>query len=74
MSYYLWGPGEANGEVVLAYLDDRKILEELFEEVTEVARFSLPYVMECQNNQPLCLCRRIKMPIEEAWPRFKRYW
>ena len=74
MTYYLWGPGEANGEVVLAYLDDRQMLEELFEEVTEVARFSLPYIMERQNNRTLFLCRWIKMPIEEAWPRFKRYW
>jgi hypothetical protein len=74
MTYYLWGPGDAKGDVVLAYWDDRKTLEDLFEDVTEVGRFTHPYVMERQDNRPLYLCRSLKAPMQEAWPRFKRYW
>lgn len=74
MSYYLWGPGDATGDVVLAYWDKREALEEVFEEVIEVGRFSHPYVMERQDNRPLYLCMRPRMPLAEAWPQFKRYW
>ena len=74
MSYYLWGPGDMGGGCVLAYWPDRETLDEVFEEVTEVARFTHPYVMERQNNRPLYLCRKLRMPIEQAWAKFKRYW
>jgi hypothetical protein len=74
MNYYLWGPGDADGGVMLVYLDDPKLVNELFEQVTEVARFSHPYVMARQNDRPLFLCRKLKIPMKEAWPGLKRYY
>lgn len=73
MNNYLWGPRGATGEVVLAYWNDRTTLDGLFEEVTEIARFQHPFVMDRQNNRPLYLCRRIRVPMKEAWPRFKTF-
>ena len=73
MNNYLWGPRGATGEVVLAYWDDRSTLVDLFEEVAEVARFQHPFVMDRQNNRPLYLCRRIRAPMNEAWPKFKTF-
>jgi len=73
MNNYLWGPRGATGEVMLAYWDNRSTLDDLFEEVTEVARFQHPFVMDRQNNRPLYLCRRIRVPMNEAWPRFKTF-
>lgn len=73
MNYYLWGPGDATGEMMLFYWNDRTTLEQLFEQVTEVARFTHPYVMERQNNRPLYLCRKLKVPMAEAWPRLKMF-
>lgn len=74
MNYYLWGPGDWDGEVALVYWPERELLEELFEEVIELSRFEHPYVMARQNNRPLYLCRKLNVPVAEAWPRFKRYW
>ncbi len=74
MNYYIWGPGDADGEVMLVYLDDPKLVTDLFEQVTEVARFSLPYVMDRQNNRPLYLCRKPKAPMKNLWPTLKRYY
>ena len=73
MTHYLWGPGDATGEVMLVYWDDRRGLEALFREVTEVARFHHPYVMDRQNDRPLYLCRGLTVPIAEAWKRVKAY-
>lgn len=74
MNYHLWGPGDWDGQVALVYWPDRELLDQLFEEVTEVDRFEHPYVMARQNNRPLYLCRKLKIPVAEAWPEFKRYW
>jgi hypothetical protein len=73
MSYYFWGPGDATGEVMLVYWDNKSELEKLFVQVTEVARFHHPYVMERQNDRPLFLCRRLKIPIAEAWKQVKAF-
>ncbi|MBI1319150.1 MAG: phospholipid carrier-dependent glycosyltransferase [Candidatus Hydrogenedens sp.] len=74
MNYYLWGPGDWDGQVALVYWPERELLDELFDSVTEVDRFSDPYVMARQNDRPLYLCRGLKVPVDEAWPRFKRYY
>jgi len=71
MTHYIWGPGNATGEVMLVYWNEREELGKLFEEVIEVARFHHPYVMDRQNNRPLYLCRRLKLPVRQAWKQVK---
>jgi hypothetical protein len=74
MTHYLWGPGDATGEVVLAYWPDREDLAKLFAEVVEVGRFRAPYAMDRQNDRPLFLCRGLRFPLREVWPRLKAYY
>lgn len=73
-NYFLWGPGEATGEVMLVYMKDGSKLAPFFEEVTEVARFTHPYAMGYENDYPLFLCRGLKMPIHDVWPALKTYY
>ncbi|NLH50468.1 MAG: glycosyltransferase family 39 protein [Myxococcales bacterium] len=74
MNYYLWGPGDATGEVLLAYWPRKEDLVPLFDRVDEVARFHHPYVMARQNDRPLFLCRGLKIPLAEAWKLIKTYY
>jgi len=74
MTHYLWGPGDATGDVVLAYWPDREDLEKLFAEVVEVGRFHAPFAMARQNDRPLFLCRGLRFPLREVWPRLKAYY
>lgn len=72
-NYYLWGTGDTTGEILLVYGYPREELEEVFEEVAELARFYHPYVMPYQNDAPLFLCRRPKISLHEAWPKLRGF-
>ena len=72
-SYYLWGPGDCTGEVVISIgsrLDD---LVELFEQVEEAAVIQCDYCMPYENNLPVYICRGLKIPIKEAWRLSKAF-
>jgi hypothetical protein len=72
-NHYLWGPGDTTGEVMLVYWSDRQTLEELFEEVVEVGRFHHRLVMPYQTDRPIYLCRGLRVPIDQLWPRVKHF-
>lgn len=72
-SYWLWGPGESTGEIVIVAGLDEETLKGLFEEVTLARVFRDPYAMPWRNNLPIFLCRGLRMPLGELWPEVKHY-
>ena len=72
-SYWLWGPGQATGEVVIVVGVAADELRELFASVEPVATVVSPYAVPAENNLPVYLCRQLKLPLAEAWPRVKRF-
>lgn len=72
-SYYLWGPGECTGEVVLVIGDEGERLEELFAEVELGAVFDCTDCMPYEDGRPVWVCRGLEMPVEELWPQVKNY-
>ncbi len=72
LSYWLWGPGDATGEVMLVMGDDRETLETLFASVERVGRIEHPLSMPHQHAD-LWLCRDLQGSMEELWPRVKMY-
>ena len=71
-NYYLWGPGNCTGEVLL-YLGDADVadLQQGFADVQQMAATKCQYCMPYENDLPIFLCRGIKMPIEQVWPQTK---
>ena len=71
-NYYLWGPGNCSGEVIIylgqASLDD---LKQGFEDVQQVGVSRCQYCMPFENDLPIFVCRGIKMPIQQTWPQTK---
>jgi hypothetical protein len=47
--------------------------EEVFESVEQAGFHQHEYAMPYENNLPLFVCRGIKAPLEELWPRVKHY-
>jgi len=72
LTYFLWGPGEATGQVMIVLGRGREGLEEIFDSVEPAGRISHPYSMP-YNHGEIYLCRGMKMPVEEFWPRTKNY-
>ena len=71
-NYFLWGPGNCTGEVLL-YLGDADVadLQQGFADVQQMAATKCQYCMPYENDLPIFLCRGIKMPIEQVWPQTK---
>jgi Dolichyl-phosphate-mannose-protein mannosyltransferase len=72
-NYFLWGPGQYTGDVMIVMGDRREVLEKYFDSVELGAVFENPYVMPYENDMPIWICRGAKIPLKELWPRVKVY-
>lgn len=72
-NYWLWGPRGATGEVVIAVGFPRKELDAAFESVEQAATIESPYAMPSETNLPVYVCRRLRVPLNDAWPKLKRF-
>src|SRR5262249_46537117 len=72
-SYWLWGPHDASGELVITFGPDLEDLQRDYEQVTDAAVFENPYAMPYESGQHVYICRRLRFSIAEAWPRVKHF-
>jgi hypothetical protein len=72
-NYFLWGPQEYTGEVVIAVGLPMKALTSLFGRIELAATINNEYAIPEENNLPVYICRQPKMTFREAWPRLKFY-
>ncbi len=72
-NYWIWGPGDYTGELMLILSDDVGDKAELFEEVIEMGAVYTKYAIPYENNLKVYLCRNLKQSPRELWPRIKSY-
>jgi hypothetical protein len=72
-SYYIWGPGECTGEVVISVGVPRRELETVFGDVEKEAMIRCEYCMPDENDLPVYVCRDPRMSLQELWPQVKHY-
>jgi len=72
-NYWLWGPGECSGEVLLILGGRREDHEQVFAEVEAAAVIDCGYCMPYENNQTIWVARGPNASFEEVWPRVKHY-
>jgi hypothetical protein len=72
-SYWLWGPGKSNGDLILILgggLEDKKPLFESVDVVDSVyTKYAIPY----ENNLRVYVCRKVKVPLPELWKKIRVY-
>jgi 4-amino-4-deoxy-L-arabinose transferase-like glycosyltransferase len=72
-NYWLWGPGETDGEVILAVAEDAGELERAYRSVVAVAD------VDCELCRPevaryrVYVCRGLRRPLAELWRDLERY-
>ena len=72
-SYWLWGPGDATGEVLIVLGEgDRTALEEKCASVEIAARLDHPYAMPYENR-PIYVCRGVKGDLKTVWAGLKKW-
>ena len=72
-NYYLYGPGDASGRVVLAIGRSPEMLHGEFRSVEPVGVYSDEYVLPDFNNLTIYKCMDPIRPLAEWWPATKRY-
>lgn len=70
-SYFLWGPRDYTGEIMIVIGDNQKKLDTLFEHVEQGETIHCEYCMPYEDELPVWLCRGLKMPMSELWPSVK---
>jgi hypothetical protein len=72
-NYWIWGPGDFNGQVLIITGGTAERKLELFEDVQEAATMRCDYCMPYENNKVIFVCRRARAPVSEIWAQIKHY-
>jgi hypothetical protein len=69
-NYWLWGPRDYTGEIIIVLGDRRAALEEECASVQQFDFAHSPYALE---QGPIFLCRGFKWDLRQAWPMLRRW-
>jgi 4-amino-4-deoxy-L-arabinose transferase-like glycosyltransferase len=72
-NYWIWGPRQYTGEIVIILGGNPDEHTKWFEEVTVADTTSCTYCMPYENHLTISLCRKLKMPLQEVWAPDKHY-
>jgi hypothetical protein len=73
-NYFLWGPRDWTGEVILVLDTNDDDERELFGSVEDLGQVvSSPWAMPFERRMHIFLCRDLKMSVRELWPRVKKW-
>jgi len=72
-NYYIYGPGKASGQVVIALGIERAVLDKEFRSVERVGTFHDEYLLPDQNDIPIYKCTQPVRSLSAWWPALKRY-
>ncbi len=72
-SYWLWGPGDADGSVIIVLGGDREGLEKRFASVELAGIATCDYCIPYERDVPIHVARGLQVPIRELWPKIGHY-
>ncbi len=73
-NYYLWGPGNASGDVVIVVgYKDPSAIAQSFTTVEAMGTTHCTYCMDYENNVPIFVARGPTKPIAQIWSSVKHY-
>jgi len=71
-NYFLWGPRQYTGDIVILLGAKESEQVEQFESVTVVATPNNPYAYRYENR-PILLCRGLKWNLQTGWSKVKNW-
>jgi hypothetical protein len=72
-NYWMWGPGDWSGEVLIAVNVPQESLAQFYLSVDQVASTSCHFCVDYENNAPILVARGSKVPLVDLWPQVKHY-
>jgi hypothetical protein len=71
-NYFLWGPRNYTGEIVIVLGDTESGAQDDFDSVTVAATLNNPYAYRYENR-PILLCRGLKWDLQKEWSKVKNW-
>lgn len=71
-NYFLWGPRDYTGAVLIILQADREELERGCRSVEEAATLNHPFAM-AEEHYTIFICRGLKQPLSQLWPSLKHW-
>jgi hypothetical protein len=72
-NYFLWGPRNYTGEVVIMIGGKAEDHRKLFDEVEQTGTIVDEYALPWESDLPIWVCRKPRLSLQELWPRVKHY-
>ena len=73
-NYYLWGPRDYTGDIILVLDDSAEDEREQFQSVEDLGQVqSSPWAMPNEQALHVFLCRGLKVPLHDFWPKTKNW-
>jgi len=72
-SYWIWGPGDKPGEILIVVGGSLKAYQSWYEDVQQAATIKCEYAMPFETDLPVFLCRRPKATLQQVWPHLKNF-
>lgn len=72
-NYYLWGPGDCSGKVLLTVGYDRADMLKSYDSVRQVATITCKDCQPGENNLPVYLCTQPRVSPIDGWKTVKHY-
>jgi hypothetical protein len=72
-NYFLWGPRQSTGEIVVSVGMPIEELRPFFDNIELAATIHNGYAIPEEDNLPIYICRKPRMSLRETWPRLKFY-
>jgi len=71
-NYFYWGPGNYTGEIMIVLDDDAADEREQFRSVEDRGMVeSSPWAMPWERRLHIFVCRDLKIPLRELWPKVR---
>ena len=72
-NYYLWGPGQFDGSVVIVLDGDVRPLMNNYGSIQVVGRIDNPFAQSWEAHMPIYVLRKPHLSLRTLWPHLKHY-
>ena len=72
-NYWIWGPGDKSGEVLIIIGGRKDDHLRFFQTVEEAAVHIHPLAMPYESNLPIYVCRGLKISLEDIWASYHSF-
>jgi hypothetical protein len=72
-NFWLWGPGSKPFDPVIVVGGDPEDNAQVFEHIEPAGEVFSPYQMPYERHRAVSVCRGLKIPVRELWPKLKHF-